>query len=181
VPLLNENHAYSGVAIVNINNVQKIAVGPDLSQAIREYHLILGQTGDRAYVDNTRKLSVLEGVVGRVKQDLTRSGSVYYVVIEGATQAHVGGTGEFPYLPLVQAGDRVKIEYYASGESIVPMHSFENLSLPLQKTAGQTAVEGRKLESREANEIKPVRRDVGERLKNASPEELRKIEEALKK
>ena len=181
VPLLNENHAYSGVAIANINNVQQIATGRSLSEAVRQYQRILGQTGDLASLDNTRKLSVLEGLVARVKQDLTQSGSVYYILIEGATQAHVGGTGEFPLLPLAQAGDRVKIEYFASGESIVPMHSFENLSLPLQKTAGQTAVEERKLDSRAVNETKPVRRDVGERLKNASPEELRKIEEALQK
>lgn len=181
VPLLNENHAYSGVAIANINNVQQIATGRSLAEAVRQYQRILGQTGDLASLDNTRKLSVLEGVVARVKQDLTQSGSVYYILLDGAKQAHVGSTGEFPLLPLVQAGDRVKIEFFASGESIVPMHSFENLSLPLQKTAGQTAVEERKLESRDANEVKPVRRDVGERLKNASPEELRKIEEALKK
>ena len=140
-----------------------------------------GKTGDLASLDNTRKLSVVEGLVARVKQDLTQSGSVYYILVDGAKQAHVGSTGEFPLLPLAQAGDRVKIEFFASGESIVPMHSFENLSLPLQKTAGQTAVEVRKLESRDANEVKPVRRDVGERLKNASPEELKKIEEALKK
>ncbi len=179
VPLLNENHAYSGVAIANISNVQQVAVGRSLSEAIRQYQRLLGQSGDSAHIDNTRKLSVVEGVIARVKQDLTQAGSVYYIVVDGTKHALVGGTGEFPLLPLAQAGDRVKIEFYASGEAIVPMHSFDNLTLPLEKTAGETAVEARKLESRDANQAKPARRDVEERLKTATPDELRRLNEAL--
>lgn len=181
VPLVNENHAYSGVAIANINNVQQIATGRSLAEAVRQYQRLLGQTGDLANIEKDKALAVIEGVIIRAKQDLSQSGSVYYVVVEGKKHAFVGGTGEFPLLPLAQAGDRVKIEYYASGESIVPMHSFENLTLPIEKKATEKAVDERKQSARDANEAKPVRRDVGEILKNATPEQLRKLENALKK
>lgn len=181
VPLVNENHAYSGVAIANINNVQQIAMGRSLSEAVRQYQRLLGANGDLAHLEKEKKLSVVEGVIARAKQDLAQNGSVYYVVIEGAKQAFVGGSGEFQLLPLAQAGDRVKIEFYASGESVVPMHSFVNLSLPIERSKAEATVDDRKEGSRDANEAKPVRRDVGEILKNATPEQLRKVEESLKK
>ena len=179
VPLVNENHAYSGVAIANINNVQQIAVGRSLAEAVRQYQRLLGTTGDLAHLEKERKLSVVEGVITRAKQDLTQNGSVYYVVIEGAKQAFLGGSGEFPLLPLAQAGDRVKIEFYASGESVVPMHSFTNQSLPIEKSKAEAATTERKEGSRNANEAKPVRRNVEERIKNATPEELKKLDKVL--
>lgn len=181
VPLVNENHAYSGVAIANINNVQQIATGRSLSEAVRQYQRLLGQTGDLAHLDKEKKLSVIEGVVVRAKQDLTQGGSVYYIVLGGATHAFVGGSGEFPLLPLVQAGDRVKVEYFDSGESVVPMRSLENLTLVLAKTKGESLVDERKRETRDTNEAKPVRRSVEERIRNATPEELKKLEKALER
>lgn len=181
VPLVNENHAYSGVAIANINNVQQIAIGRSLSEAVRQYQRLLGQTGDLANIEREKSLAVVEGVIARSKQDITQSGSVYYIVVEGAKHAFVGGTGEFPLLPLAQPGDKVRIEYFASGESIVPMHTFKNLTLPIENSAAEKAVDERKEESRKVNEAKPVRRDINERVKGATPDELKKIEDALKK
>jgi hypothetical protein len=152
VPLTNDNHSYQGAAIVNINNVNgQIATGRSLAEAIRQYQRLVGQSGDMAHIEKERKLSIVEGVLVRAKQDLTQTGAVYYVVIEGKKQAFIGGTGEFPLLPLAQVGDRVKIEYFASGESVVPIHSFENLTLPLEGLPAQKAVDARKLESRNAN------------------------------
>ncbi len=181
VPLLNENHAYSGVAIVDINKIQRIAVGRDLQHAMLEFQKLIGQSGDHAHVDNTRTFSVIEGVVTRFKQDISTTGSTYYVVIEGFAHALTGGAGQFPLLPLAQAGDRVKIEYVASGQSVVPMRSFKNLTLPLETTKGEAAAEERRVLSRDANDAKPVRRDIANKLNSATPDDLRKIEEALKK
>jgi hypothetical protein len=179
VPLLNENHAYQGVAIVDINKVQQIAVGRNLSEALRQFQRLVGQSGDFAHLENARKLSAVEGLVDRVKQDLTPTGTNYYVVVADSTFALLGSTNEFPLLPLAQAGDRVKIEYVESGESVVPMHSFENLTLHLRHTKGEGDAAARKDESRHANEAKPIQRDLGEKLKGASPDQLRQIEEAL--
>jgi len=181
VPLVNENHAYSGVAVVNINNVQQVAIGRSLSEAVRQYQRLLGSGGDLASLSKERQTAVVEGVITRVKQDITQNGSAYYLVIEGVHHAFVGGSGEFPVLPLAQVGDRVKIEYFASGESILPMHTFNNLTLVLEKTKGEESVGQRQMESREANEDKPVRRTVEERIRNATPEELRKLDDVLKK
>lgn len=181
VPLLNENHAYSGVAIVDINRVQQIAVGRTLPEALRQFQRLVGQTGDMAHLDNSVKFSVIEGVLSRVGRDAAATGTIYYLIVDGLPHALTGAVGEFPLLPLAQAGDRVRIEYVASGESVVPMHSFANLTLPLERTKGEAAIDVRKEQSREANETKPVRRDMEERLKSASPEDLRKINEALKK
>lgn len=179
VPLVNENHAYSGVAIANINNIQQIAIGRSLSEAVRQYQRLLGQTGDLAHLANDRKLSVIEGVLARAKQDLAPTGSVYYIVLQGGKQVFVGGTGEFPLIPLAQAGDKVEIEFINSGESIVPMHSFKNLSLVLVQTAGEVSVSERKLTSQEVNETKPVRQNLEERVRNATPKELKILEGKL--
>lgn len=159
-PLVNDNHAYSGVAIANINNVQQIVVGRSLSEAVRLYQRQLGQTGDLAHLERESKLVVAEGVIERVKTDITPTGGVYYLIIKGGNHAFVGGSGEFPFIPLAQDGDRVRVEYVASGEAIVPMHSFSNLSLNLKKSTGEIAVGARKEGSRTENEAKPVRQSL---------------------
>lgn len=178
-PLVNDNYAYSGVAIANINNVQQVVVGRSLSEAVRLYQRQLGQTGDLAHLERENKLIVAEGVIERIKTDITSTGSVYYLVIKGSSHAFVGSSGEFPFIPLAQSGDRVKVEYVASGEAIVPMHSFSNLSLGLKKSAGEIEVGARKESSRAENEAKPVRQGLEQKIKNASPDELKKLEKAL--
>jgi len=131
-----------GVAIVNINNVNgPIATGRSLAEAIRQYERLVGQSGDTGHIEKDRQLSVIEGVVARVKQDLTPTGSLYYIVLEGQKHALLGGTGEFPLIPLVQVGDRVKIGFIASGEVVVPISSFENLTLPLEGVPPQKIAE----------------------------------------
>lgn len=180
-PLMNENHAYSGVAIANINNVQQIATGRSLAEAVRQYQRILGQSGDFAHLEKEKRTKVAEAVILRIKQDIAPSGSVYYVVLRDIDKAFVGGSGEFPLLPLADAGDRVRVGYYATNESIVPMVSFDNLTLKITKSIGQTSAKGRAMESRDANEMKPTRRDVEERVKKMSPDEMRALQKALEK
>ena len=178
-PLMNENHAYSGVAIANISNVQQIATGRTLSEALRQYQRILGQSGDFASLEKEKGVKMVEAVVIRVKQDITQSGGVYYIVLRGMNKAFVGGSGEFPFLPLAESGDLVRVGYYASQESIMPMASFENLTLRLLKSSGEVSAEKRAREGREANELKPVRRDVEERVKNMTPAEMQALQRAL--
>lgn len=181
MPLVNENHAFSGVAIVSIGDVQQVAVGRSLREALRQYQRLLSQPGGFASIEKSKSLTVAEGLIERKAQDLTQNGSVYYIVLRGGKQAFVGGTEKFPTLPLVQIGDRVRVEYFASGESIVPMREFANLTLVLDKSLAEETAEKRSSEAGAANDAKPVRRDISERLKDATPEDLQRIEKALQK
>jgi hypothetical protein len=181
VPLVNENHAFSGVAIVPINNVQQIAIGRSLAEALRQYQRVLNQPGRLAGLEKEQSFAVAEGVISRIRQDIAQNGSTYYVVLHGGQQAFIGGTEKFPMIPLAQEGDRVRIRYYASGESIVPMHAFDNLTLVLKKSLAEADADVRNAESQRANEVKPVRNDLAEQLKSATPEQLLRAKEALGK
>jgi hypothetical protein len=181
MPLANENHAFSGVAIASISDVQRIAIGRSLPEALRQYQRLISQPGSFAGIEKSKSLAIVEGSIERKAQDLTQNGSVYYLVLRGGKQAFLGSTEKFPALPLAQVGDRVKIEYFASGESIVPMREFSNLTLVLDKSLAEETSERRSAETTIANDAKPVRRDISERLKDATPEDLQKIERALQK
>ena len=181
VPLVNENHAYSGVAIVNVNNVQQVAVGRNLAEAIRQYESTVTQSGNFASLGTGRKVLEIDGVVSRVGQECIQSGSTFYLVVSGSTHAFIGDTTEFPALPLVRIGDKMHIGYYESGDAIVPIRSLKNTSLVLAESATEEKVVVRAEESRDENEAKASRITVEERMKNASPEDLKKIEEALGK
>ncbi|MBI5531023.1 MAG: hypothetical protein HY918_06030 [Candidatus Doudnabacteria bacterium] len=175
VPLLSENHAYQGVAIVDITNIQTVATGRNQFEALRAYQKLLSQFGQQVALDKTRDLQTIEGTVDRVKPDLLTTGAVYYVHLKGVPHLFTGGSADFHKLPVTEPGDKVKIEYFASGEDIVPMHNFDNLSLPLEVTKAQTEVTERSTQRRDKEEAQNEARTVTEEIKQMSPEQLREL------
>lgn len=171
VPLLNQSHAFQGVAIVNIANVQTVAVGSNQYEALRHYQALLSQSGQTVAPDQTHEISVIEGVVDRFFLE----GTTYYLHLAGVPHGFTGGSPGFPKLPLTKIGDWVGIAYYASGEDIVPMQKFENRSLPLNSTNPQKEVRGRVLERQDQSRAETDARDVREKVKAMSPEELREL------
>lgn len=182
VPLLNESHAYQGVAMVPINDVQAVAVGSNQYEALRIYEKLLAEGGQRVAFDKKRTIKIIEGMIDRFGQEvIPNTGTVYYLHLVGIPQLFTAGAGESPELPVTKEGNNVRIEYYASdyGRDVVPMRKFDNLSLELSVSKTQQQVREKVEERRTAQEKKDDINTATERLKKLSPEEMQKLLEKV--
>jgi hypothetical protein len=180
VPLLNDSHAYQGVAMVPINDIQTVAVGDTQYEALREYEKFVSEGGQRVAMDKERVLQAVEGVVDRFNSEVTsNNGSVYYVHISQIPCLFTAGAGESAKLPVTKEGDKVKIEFYASDRDVVPMHTFDNLSLVLSASKAQQQVRAKVAERRDTQETTEDAQTMLDRIKNLGPKELQKLKSQL--
>jgi hypothetical protein len=180
VPLLNDSHAYQGVAMVPINDVQTVAVGEDQYEALRDYEKLVSEGGQRIAVDKERVLQTIEGVVDRFGSEVTSSnGTVYYLHVPQMPCLFTAGTGTSAKLSVTKEGDKVKIEFYASDRDVIPMHAFDNLSLQLSASKVQQQVRAKTAERRDAQETKEDAQTVVERMKGMDPKELQKLKSQI--
>ncbi|MDP3954343.1 MAG: hypothetical protein Q8Q06_02915 [bacterium] len=182
VPLLNESHAFQGVAMVSINDIQAVASGRSAQESVRNYEKLLTETGRRATVEGSRDIQVIEGTVSLVGSEVTPTqGTVYYLYLKDIPHLFTAGAGHSPELPVTRDGHLVRIEIYASDQDVIPMHSFNNLTISLSES--QTQAEARAIDdkARSNREAAEDARTITERIKNLTPEELREIEKKIPK
>ena len=140
-----------GISYLYVMNIQTIAVGSNQQEAVRRYQQLMSRSGQQVSLDKTRRLETIEGIVDRFASDVVSTGMAYYLHVENVPHLFTGGSTDSIKIPVTKLGDRVKIEYFASGEDVMPMRTFDNLSLVLQTTAAQTHVRER-AEERRVNE-----------------------------
>jgi len=183
VPLFSESGAFQKVAIVEITNIQTVALGNNQYEAIRNYEQKIAQIGSQMAFATDRKLLTIEGIVDRFQPDFGGTSTTYYLRLKGINVLFAGGASELvaPVLRVTQPGDRVRIEYYASGEAEVAMRNFANLTLPLDASAasqGATEAASQRLNKEEDN------RDVAsmrEAIMKMTPEQLKALMSKVKK
>lgn len=179
VPLVNSANGYQGVAIVPLNNVQNVAVGSTQSEALRSYQALIYRSGQQVALNASADMKELTGIVDRIRQDVGATGSVYLFHIEGAPRIFTASSGEHVKLGVTQPGDTVTVTYVASGEDVVPVQTFDNLSLPLDKSKQQEEVERAAKVKRENEAARLTAADLVDKIKSMSPEELGQIEQFL--
>ena len=182
VPLLGASHTYQGVAIVRIDNMQ-VALGDDQYAALREYQRMISQSGQQIAPELAHARKTLTGKVDRVAAEIKEKETLYYVHLSGVRKLFTGGSTLSPKLPLARPGDEVVIGFIDSGEDVEPMLAFDDLSLPLDKTPAQQAVEEKARERRENVEVEDpaaLRQKVNE-LSDQEIKDLLKLREQQKK
>lgn len=182
VPLLNEQNAYQGCAIVNINDVQRIAVGSDQYEALREYQKLISHMGQQVVLDKERKLEKVSGIIERRSAEPSATGQNYYIKLAGIPKVFFGGSELSPAkLPVIKEGDRVQIEFYASDQDLVPMKTFDNLSIVLKGSPAQKEVQERALAGKEGERKTEESRTIREGLKRLSDDQQKELYEELQK
>jgi hypothetical protein len=180
MPLLNNSHGLQGVAIVDVTNIQKVAVGDDLYEALNKYQELMGSKVKVA-LEKTRDLKKIVGIVDRIHSEFQSSGTIYRIHIKEIPHLFIGGKNLSRKITVTEAGDKVSIEYPASGEEEMPIYNFDNLSLSLEGTSAQKEVTQRAVEKTDKqNEIKNSE-TTKERLNNLTPEQLKDIEKYIPK
>ena len=176
VPLFNDVNAYQGVAMVDIANIQQIAVGSDQYEALRVYEKILNGDGSRVATGNETEKQVIEGVVTRTGSEVTpTAGSIFYLQIGNIPQLFTAGPGKYASLVVTQKGDKVRVEVYKNDRDVVPILTFENLSLPLKHSVKQEQVQKDSKTVQNKNEVKANAEVVKDRINRMTPEQLEEL------
>lgn len=180
VPLFNDVNAYQGVAMVDIANIQQIAVGSDQHEALRAYEKILNGDGSRIATGNETEKQVIEGVVTRTGSEITpTAGSTFYFQIENVPQLFTAGPGKYPALVVTQKGDRIRIEVYKNDRDTVPILNFENLSLKLSKSVKQQQVERASDSVHKGLAVETDFKAIMERINHLTPEQIQQLGKQL--
>jgi len=180
VPVLNSINAFQGVAIVPINSVQDVAFGNTQSETLRSFQALVFRRGQQVALERTPDLAEITGTIDRIRQDVGTNGGVYFVHLVEVPRIFTVSSGEHPTIVLTQPGDAIAIRYIASGESFVPIQSFENRTFVLESTPAQERVEAATQERAAEERQTDRRQDIQRRLENLTPEELDRIDQQLK-
>jgi hypothetical protein len=140
IPLMNENHAFSGIGIVNVKNPQIMAFGTSQLEAYDNYQTAFFQSGKQIAPDLSRNSQKVEGMVDRFFAESLHGNLTFFLHLKGVPHLFSGNSQVSPKLRMTHEGDQVVLSFIASGQDIEPIQSFDNLSLPLESTKPQKEV-----------------------------------------
>ncbi|GEM_PF-328240 len=113
-------------------NGANVIMAPDKADALANYAQWLADhaTPGTGPVPSG-KLVTVQGQVTRISATTESGTTVYYLLIAGHKQIFKAGLSLSPELPLVQPGDTVQVTFLDTGQNVVTISSFADLSLPL--------------------------------------------------
>ncbi|MBI2109395.1 MAG: hypothetical protein HYT93_04480 [Parcubacteria group bacterium] len=173
VPLLNAEKLYQGVALVEVTNVQNIAVGADQYEALRKYERILGAHGQQIALSGASQKETMKATVVRIASEpLSGGGAVYNMYVDkDPAHLYTVSSTEHPEVTITRAGDIVQFTFVKVPGLIIPLVDFDNLSLPLKKSSDEKAVEGA-AKLRQKHEDDFARRETLEQRMKAMPTDM---------
>jgi len=182
VPLLNQNDAFQGVAIVELKNPQDVAVGSTQFEALNRYKAILARRGQQIAIAGTAEAQTLRGTMERIRQDVSGTGGgLYYFMVTGTPHIFTASSQDYPKLPLVEKGDTIELRYLASGESVLPVTEFDDLNIVVERTQAEQQVEAAAI----ARQQRELKRDQGvdaeAQFRQLTPEQQRELLKGIKK
>lgn len=181
VPLQNASHAFAGVCIVSVMNLQVIAWGQSAHEAELAFKQVIVANSTQMAIDGTRKLSTMVGKVVRTGSTTVNGSTTYFVQLEGQKHLFTVPLTASAKVPVTQIGDEVWIEYYDSGESVMPVSKFDNKSFELENSPLQAEVEKRALEHVDEARVKQEEsRDVQSVLESLPAEQRELLQRRLK-
>jgi hypothetical protein len=130
IPVVNENHLFQRVAIVDIT-CQRVALGEDKSSALLEFKQLLGGvSGNGSSPTSDSTLKSLTFKVDRRAESVRNGNSTVYLYsshIPGRT--FFGSANQGHQLFLTREGDSVTIKFLDTDESLIPIQELSNPSL----------------------------------------------------
>ncbi|PID51820.1 MAG: hypothetical protein CR972_05205 [Candidatus Moraniibacteriota bacterium] len=158
-------------AFVSVENYNIVGVAVTARQAERNYRrALLGNGNDLAFGDSIASYSVT-GDVLRIAQENTSTGTIYYVLVSGQENKLFAVSGGIsPEIFITKPGDKISVSFDDSGNAIVDISKFDNLSIDLQKTTKQIGVEKRFEAAREEARESRTEQNVDAKQQEMTPQ-----------
>jgi hypothetical protein len=180
VPVVNPTNAFQGVAMVELTNVQDVAFGRNQEEALQKYQTILSRTGQQIALSTDANSLDLSGVIDRIAPVPSSTDQIYVFHIAGVPRIFTASGSTYPKLGLTQPNDSVTVTYVASGEDQVPVQRFDNLSLPLERSALQDEVANAAAAKMKLETELKTAADLNAQFQNLTPEEKQKLLDSVK-
>ncbi|MDE1945359.1 MAG: hypothetical protein KGI03_03765 [Patescibacteria group bacterium] len=178
VPLLNAQDAFQGVAIAELQNPQDVAVGTTQFEALNRYKAILARRGQQVAIENIAEAKTLSGTIDRIRQDVS---GPYYFIVTGTPHIFTASSQDYPKLPLAEKGDAVELKYLASGETVLPVITFDDLSITVEKTKAEGQVAGAAAARQAKEGERNLSVDTEAQFRNLTPEQREQLLKQMKK
>lgn len=179
VPILGENGNYQGLAIVENEN-KRVAIGTTPQEALIEFQKLLMSSGGQITTENNKDVLEFIGKIARMGWEISGTGKQYYIYFLEFKHSFALSSNVQSELSLTREGDEVSVKYINSEQASVAVLSFKNISLDLQSSKNEKAVnaqmEERKTEVKEGADVK----DFKESLNEMSDDEVKKLMEQTK-
>lgn len=109
-------------AFVSVKNYQIVATGSSVSEAEKAYYEVLSQNGKshEEFEENT-----LTGKISSINSAVKEGNSVYYFKLEGDDHIYIADLSLSNFLPLVQAGDEVEIQFISNEHQSIVISQFK--------------------------------------------------------
>lgn len=181
VPLQNASHAFAGVAIVAVMNPQIIAWGQNAHEAELAYKQVIVANSSQMAIEGTRKLSTITGTVERFGSMLVSGSTTFFIQVKSVDHLFTVPVTASAKVPVTKIGDTVWIEYYDSGETVMPVNRFDNKSFELTASPNQVDVQSRATAAIDRVRANTTEKsDVRAALDKLSPAERALLEKRLK-
>ncbi len=143
IPTQNATHAFAGVAICDIDDVQLIAWGPSAYESALAFKQRLMVAGSQIGIEGANTRSKVSGLVARVGSQMINGQTTFFVLVDGIPHLFTGTSQAAATLPVTQPGDTVEIDFIDSKEEILPISAFTNRSVALETSEIQAEVRQR--------------------------------------
>lgn len=143
IPTQNASHAFAGVGICDIMNVQVAVWAKNAHDADLLFKQLLHSAGSQIGIEGAGGHAEVSGKVARTGQQLIGGETVFYFLIEGTPHLFTGPGKVSATIPVTQVGDSVVIEYIDSRQDVMAIYKFSNNSVGLTSSTLQEEVRGR--------------------------------------
>lgn len=121
-------------ALVNVKDYLLVGVGDSVKSAVNNYKKVLVSSSDPDQKPAETSRKTVTGKVSRIAGELKEGNVTYKVIVsEKKDMIFLVNANSSDELALTKEGDRVKIEYFDTGSSIVQVESFDNLEFVQKK------------------------------------------------
>lgn len=128
---MSYNDQFVGVSLICLDNINIKAKGKTLDEALENYQAAFSSSGVNVSPTSQSNKVVVTDIVERVGA-VNNSGLIYFK-LNSIGRVFQVSPDISPEIILIQAGDQVSITYSDTNESIVPVTSFDILSITLDK------------------------------------------------
>lgn len=174
VPLLGESHTFQGVAFVDVRDM-RVVDGHDQEDAARQYQEMLAVSAQQLPPDKTHDSVEKVFAVDRIAAASENNTTVYYFYVASERHIFTGTRKISSDFVVTQAGDRVKVRYVNSGEDVMPVLSFDNLDIVVEKTMVQDELQERVEKRTESVNLSAEGKTARAKLEQLSDEEILRL------
>ncbi len=137
MPLKDRAGLIKMVSMVSVQDYSIVAVGADLSEAVRAYKNELNSSGNEISPSNNSTKFQINSTISRLSTNVKSGNTFYYMTLKGYPQkVFIITSAISDEIPITQAGDSVLVTYDDGKTKTVDIVDFDNLEISAQKTDG---------------------------------------------